>query len=247
MASACGSSGSLSRLFGSEPKIQDGVILFASGWGSCADQQFPTAVAPMLNEIRQLGVKLRFVASCFDKSSQLHFSSSELRGEHRAGDYNDILTQLRQELDSTQSRALYFVGHSYGAWLSMSLAESIKKDSRPRGMVTIDAISPATCYPSVVAKSYLEQGIGYEGEKGCLESPADWDQSRRSTLAQGIEWWMNFYQSTDLLIHSGDMSPAENFRLQFHPSRAHNGLAHRDIDTDARVWRRIEKRVIELL
>ncbi len=247
MVSACGNSRSFSQLFGGEPKIEDGVILFASGWGSCSDQKFPTAVAPLLNEIRQMGVKLRYVASCFDKSSQLHFSSSELRGQHRAGDYADILSQLRHELDNTQSRAVYFVGHSYGAWLSMSLAESIKQESKPRGIVTIDAISPSTCYPSVVAKSYLEQGLGYEGEQGCRQAPIDWDQQRRSTLANGNEWWMNFYQTTDLLIHSGDMPPAENFRLQFHASRAHNGLAHREIDTDSRVWRRIEKRVIELL
>jgi pimeloyl-ACP methyl ester carboxylesterase len=241
----CGRSASESRLNDSEPAIQDVLIFFSSGFGSCGDERFPSRITPLVHEMRQYGVQLRYVAACFDTSATLHFSSSALQGERmKTGDYNAVIRYAASELAQVQSKSVYFIGHSYGGWLSMTVAENLAGRSRVRGIVTIDPMSPNHCYTSVVAKSYLQQGIGLEGEPGCLQAPLDWGPSRRTNLHQRSGWWLNFYQATDRLIHSGPMPPAENFLIPYDESRSYNALAHRDIDTDARVWKRIEDRIL---
>ncbi len=248
---SCGkqpSDGQLSSL--ENPTVNDLVIFFSGGFNSCGDPEFPNIIGNILREYRASGVQLRYVAGCFNKSGTLFVRSSTNPHRDVEMDSQAAAIELRREILKTQSKSLVAMGHSYGGWLAMTVAEGNADVAHIKTIITLDPISPSGCYPSVVAAALIGElatGVNMQA-RGCSTFPQDWPRSRAQMLRNHTDDWYNFYQDRDSVVHSG-AAPATilNFNVPFGPEFAAFGNAHMAVDTDARVWHRTEKILFDTL
>jgi pimeloyl-ACP methyl ester carboxylesterase len=127
-----------------------------------------------------------------------------------------------------KERPVLMIGHSFGGWLAMQLVQRLPR-GRVRGLVTFDPISLKHCTPDVYATSVEnyrdalnsrpeEQRDKVNAEalavqnsaEGCREFPKDIDVKQLLQFV-GADAWFHYYQTKDILLHSGPNEFSRNF------------------------------------
>ncbi len=170
-----------------------------------------------------LAVDSRTLVSCYDASPTIHYmvdNEADLRSSDREQFRNDILTTMH---DNSQ---LILIGHSYGGWLSMKLAQDFVNAEQQIGAVfSVDPISRVECS---VAQPF-----------GCQRAPRDINKQSREAINQNSRVWANYFQSETVWLRSSRIQEADhNSEVQ---------TTHFDIDSHADVWADVNAKVREIL
>ena len=212
------------------------VLVFLGGFTSCKDplQGFrsidQTRAAKLLEIMRGVVVKkgqtnpLWLLACQFNNQESFIYKISTSPKVIRQSGLSELAKSLSSLAATVQAPEVYLIGHSYGGWAAMKLAQSLVPNVKIRALVGIDPISGKTCKPEQFIDSILKRPA-----TGCTEAPSDITSSDRISLASRIQIWLNLYQLESRLLHSGVIANAEN-SLRKYPGRGL--LAHGDIFDD---------------
>jgi pimeloyl-ACP methyl ester carboxylesterase len=210
------------------------LIVGMAGYSTCAqskdyhDGQWGPLGSPMFRRIEGLaetvtekfGVEPTILASCFTKESKIIASSSLDDWSVTQPKDEEYLNRIYEQFPLYTD--VFVVGHSYGGWLAMKLAESYEGDpSLIKTLHTIDPISKKLCY--------------FDNVSECLSAPRDilTDARQHISLYSGV--WVNPWQDATFFLHSSAISEAD-----FNPKY---NLDHWDIDNNDDVWADISQRV----
>jgi pimeloyl-ACP methyl ester carboxylesterase len=145
----------------------------------------------------------------------------------RTGDTRSVQRELETLLKAKPGIPVFFIGHSYGAWMSMYFTQELGKNFSLQGLFTLDPIGPECGAFGVVF-----------GSSDCHQAPTDLDNK---TIKKRAATWVNFYQEEDSWLSSSEIPEAENHLIEFEWG------PHSDINRDARVWKRIQEVVLKAL
>lgn len=167
----------------------------------------------------QLGIKARFVVSCYDDSPNVSYSMSSKAKQIFRGDRHKLDDVIEREMHP--DAPVFIMGHSYGGWLAMKSAIVLGNKRSFAGVVTIDPISRVNC--------------SYDRPIGCQESPQDIDSSSRRFINEKSDHWINLYQTKTWYLHASPYKEADkNEKIS---------ASHTAIDTHSRTWEVIRKMV----
>jgi pimeloyl-ACP methyl ester carboxylesterase len=150
-------------------------------------------------------------------------------------------------VDPLSNPKIYIVGHSYGGWSAIQVAQELgDRGFHVSGLTTIDPINPVLCKPRALAGNILSSG---SAPLGCLTAPSDFD----SRIFQHVSWWRNFYQKQTTILHSDAIqqlefyNPGTDRKSDFGNSLirkngnidVHSALAH-----DENIWKWVASAII---
>jgi pimeloyl-ACP methyl ester carboxylesterase len=210
------------------------LIVGMAGYSTCAqskeyhDGQWGPLGSPMFRRVEGLaktvtdkfGVEPTILASCFTSESKIIASSS-------LDDWSVTQPQDEEYLDRIYEQLplytdVFVVGHSYGGWLAMKMAESYEGDpSLIKTLHTIDPISKKLCF--------------FDSVPECLSAPRDILSDARAHISLYTGVWVNPWQDATFFLHSSAISEAD-----FNPKY---NLDHWAIDNNEDVWKDINQRV----
>jgi pimeloyl-ACP methyl ester carboxylesterase len=146
----------------------------------------------------------------------------------RSGNTRDIRAELEAIYKSHPEAAVYFVGHSYGGWMSMYLTQTLAGKPNLKGLFTIDPIGPECGTAGVIF-----------GSSECHSAPSGLENKNIKSRA-GV--WLNFFQREDTWLTSSKVREAdENHEILF------DWGPHSWINAEKKVWDRIEAAVLKSL
>jgi hypothetical protein len=210
------------------------LIVGMSGYSTCTESdsyhngnqgplgaQLFRKIEPIFQQITdKLGIEPGLMASCFTNDSKLIAASSLDAWKLTKPTDKDYLASVHQQIDFFTH--IFVVGHSYGGWLSMKLAETYNgaKD-KIKTLHTIDPISKELCY--------------FDNVSECLSAPRDLDAHARGRIRDNTEIWVNAWQDTTFFLHSSAIDEAdENPKYE---------AEHWDIDNDDDLWETIAEKI----
>ena len=234
LLAACGSANRVSSArLSSLPNIRP-LIVGMSGYSTCkeSDDYHNGAPGPLGAQIfrkietivqqisEKIGVEPALFASCFTDNSQLITASSLDGWSLKRPTDAEYLADINKNMDFFTH--VFIVGHSYGGWLSMKLAESHKGASdKIKTLHTIDPISKELCY--------------FDNISECLSAPRDIEKSSREYIRDHTETWVNAWQEVTFFLHSSAIAEAdENPRYDDE---------HWDIDNNDDLWEKIHQQI----
>jgi hypothetical protein len=177
------------------------------------------------NHLQQKGVKdLKLVLSCyFIDPEKTYFHHSALgSGPSLSMSPDDMIRNLDEVLGASGSAKpeLHIIGHSYGGWTAMEFVRKLKDQYRIRTLITLDPISRHDCNPSLILEFFntLKQPLEYDTQlvpQGCRQSPKDrnYPSATLAAMAEKVDRWVNYYQTTSRYISSSAIEVAENIDL----------------------------------
>jgi pimeloyl-ACP methyl ester carboxylesterase len=167
------------------------------------------------------------LAGCLDTSApplgEGMYIDSENPTSLKNADSYGVKDRVEELLKKNPGMPLFLIGHSYGGWMSMFLAEELSGPPNLRGLFTIDPIGPECDALGVVL-----------GDSACHEAPTD---RNNKTIQKRAEVWANFYQDTDSWISSSAIKEAKNthYEAEWGP--------HSDIAERGDLWSSLEHSV----
>lgn len=168
------------------------------------------------------GPEVHYVMVCLTTSpppdGQLQYVLSDESTATKQGTGATLMNEIERMSLEKSVEAVFVVGHSYGGWLSMYMAERLRQKGSLL-LFTVDPIS-TQCGPFEVVT----------GSKKCKQAPTDRDNAKIKAASRR---WVNFYQNQDSWIQSGPVTEAENHHITYRGP-------HSNIDGDARTWKEIE-------
>jgi hypothetical protein len=210
------------------------LIVGMSGYSTCTESdsyhngdqgplgaQLFRKIEPIFQQITdKLGVEPGLMASCFTNDSKLITASSLDGWKLTKPTDKDYLASVHQQIDFFTH--VFVVGHSYGGWLSMKLAETYNgAKEKIKTMHTIDPISKELCY--------------FDNVSECLSAPRDFDAAARGRIRDNTDMWVNAWQDTTFFLHSSPIEEAdENPKYE---------AEHWDIDNDDDLWETIGEKI----
>ena len=180
-------------------------------------------VAPNWNS---RGAKISVITTCLygDAPPEGEMDYVLPDGSTHVGDAYDLAKEINALVKKQPTTRLYFIGHSYGAWTGMFLAESMNNPAKIEALITIDPIGPGCDTLGVIF-----------GSDDCHQAPTDRDNA---AIAKKVGIWLNFYQDADDWLTSSEIPEAtKNHYIDF------GWGPHGDIDADRRVWTAIDQSV----
>ncbi len=217
-------------LFITVPSFSAPLLIAAGGYGSCPIAGLPgemRASAQITALAKRLGADLLKV--CFAMSSSTVFASHNGGGVQRLSVDKFVAQIAKMELKD----GIYFVGQSYGGWLSMKTVLALPAATVVHGLATNDPISPVNCAPPVMTASWA---LG--PHPGCNEAPADL-RPRFNEVRSRAKRWVHLYQTDYRFLHSSAIAEADrSTRFEYAPTWMPFG-AHFLMETDESVWRSI--------
>lgn len=232
---ACGNrdTGHSSRLLFNLPSTRP-LVIGMSGYSTCTESedyhngesgplgaQIFRKVEMVVQRISEkINVEPAVLASCFTDNSEL-ITASSLDGwvlkQPKDGDY---LASIREQIDFFTH--VFVVGHSYGGWLAMKLAESYRgTPDKIKTLHTIDPISKELCYFNNVSE--------------CLSAPRDIGKPSREHIRDHTETWVNAWQDVTFFLHSSSIAEADE-----NPKYDEE---HWDIDNNDELWEKIHQQI----
>lgn len=168
---------------------------------------------------------IRWIFSCFNKTSDLFVQSSLDSGPVQGAPYDlDFVLSRIEELSDNYRRPIFVVGHSHGGWLAMQIVEALRQPVSDGFLATIDPISFVECNPATYADAILLTGpegpwVGWDRLAPCRQAPGDFsgrDVERiRSRLP--AESWKHYYQTHFFPLHSGEIANGPSFSSDLTP------------------------------
>lgn len=230
---ACGFRQAETSQLSSLPAIRP-LIVGMSGYSTCTEsdsyhngEQGPLG-AQIFRKIERifqhitdkLGVEPGLMASCFTNDSKLITASSLDGWKLNKPSDKEYLASVHQQIDFFTH--VFVVGHSYGGWLAMKLAETYGgANDKIKTLHTIDPISKELCYFNNVSE--------------CLSAPRDFDVASRTRIRENTGVWVNAWQDTTFFLHSSAIAEAdENPKYD---------AEHWDIDNDDSLWESLNEKV----
>lgn len=143
------------------------------------------------------------------------------------------LVRLNDEINAARNHAVYFIGHSWGGWLSLKLAQTLAPDVNIDGMVTIDPISPLDCWPNL----YIRPGPNYI--KNCRQFPKDITPEDQEWIKDRVKGeWMHYYQRQFFFAKSGPLSALKEGVRSFKVKVKRWSINHHSrLQSEPRIWR----------
>gem|GEM_PF-844146 len=177
-------------------------------------------ITGIIDSVRASGKDLEIMLACFTGPGEVLLSynfSHELETETPEG-----LVARAVKYSDPDSR-LILIGHSYGGWTAMTVAEQVarkstRSESVVAGLVTIDPISRKNCT--------------YTSWNNCVTAPADFTEERLEFLRYASKYWANFFQRKTPWLHSSRISQA-HFNKEL-------DATHFNIDMHQHLWRHVE-------
>jgi len=203
------------------PKKRQRVLGLFGGYMSCgSNNEAPLEGTRMVRYLQLINAKSNadkslapvYVVSCFGlDAGKVNFISSEAPSKVNNLPISQFVDEFVDLVDRTEDPDLHVVGHSYGGWLSLQIADAIKDKNPPRSLTTIDPISHLLCTPPDVINSI----IGNPVRSTCNQAPADLSQDSLQAISERTTDWLNFYQTDASLLHSGILTGADNIKLTY--------------------------------
>lgn len=123
----------------------------------------------------------------------------------------ELATYVNEVASQVENPQVYLIGHSWGAWLNMKLAEMLPPDLKIPGLVTLDPVSPLDCWPNL----YLQLGPNYL--KSCHQAPTDIGVEEQENIFNRVnENWRHFYQMQFIFLSSGPLEYLKDGIHSFH-------------------------------
>ncbi len=203
-----------------EPTKQHQVLGLFGGYLSCSSNQDApldgTRMVRFLNLINAQqetnGAVPGHFVSCFGVDpSVVNFMTSDEPNKVRKLPVQQFIQEFQGMIRRTEQPEVHIVGHSYGGWLSLQIANSIRSENPLSSLTTIDPISHLLCTPPDVINSL----VGNPVKPACNQAPADLPDEDLAQIAERAKTWINFYQTDANLLHSGSLNGAENVKLNF--------------------------------
>jgi len=211
------------------------LFVVMGGRTSCGSKQPPAAGIGMHRPFQKMVGELKkenpnanidYLVSCLNSSpppsAKAPYITSEDPKKSHEGNANVLESEISRLAAKYDDTEIFMVGHSYGGWLAMYLAERTPLKNGIRAFFTVDAIS-TLCGP-------MEYVFGSDY---CHQAPRDRDNT---AIVKNSRRWVNFYQDDDGMLHSSDIPEATNHRIDFRG-------AHTQIDNDPRTWEIIKSEV----
>jgi hypothetical protein len=164
---------------------------------------------------------------------------------------DEIKRYVDAQLEKGVSVELYFVGHSYGGFASIHLADYFS--SRLRGIVTMDPISIQNCQARTMVKDVF--GTLTRSHEGCQKAPNDVFskasiQRLKRTIAgsSGKRWWYNTYQDAFPWLQSGTIDdypgniPQNHYFPKFVFKNILHGDFHSQMPRNDTVWKFVARK-----
>ena len=176
----------------------------------------PRAIG-LINRLRSGGGTAEVLTSCFIDPDKI-LMSRNFSPKFDTTNPETLIDQAVADIDANQR--IFIIGHSYGGWIAMKIAEKISsRSAQVASLITIDAIS--------------HRGCTYSNWTNCLAAPQDFSQESLDNVKANTLHWANFYQTTTPYLHSGSIAQADvNLELQ---------ASHFTIDTNEAVWRHADR------
>jgi hypothetical protein len=147
------------------PKKRQRVLGLFGGYMSCgSNNEAPLEGTRMVRYLQLINAKSNadksltpvYVVSCFGlDAGKVNFISSEAPNTVNNLPISQFVSEFVDLVDRTEDPDLHVVGHSYGGWLSLQIADAIKDKNPPRSLTTIDPISNLLCTPPDVINSII--------------------------------------------------------------------------------------------
>jgi hypothetical protein len=235
MFSACGPRDSQNSFLSSIrlPDVRP-LIIGMSGYSTCTKSrdyhdgalgplgaQLFRQIEPIIElMVDKLDAKPAITASCYTDDRQLISSSSLDNWKLNHPRDSEYLPTLHQQMELFTH--VFVVGHSYGGWLSMKLAETYTGAiDKIKTLHTIDPISKELCYFNNVSE--------------CLSAPRDIKKDAREHIRDVTQTWANAWQNMTFFLHSSAIEEADqNLKIE---------AEHWDIDNDESLWETISHQV----
>lgn len=210
-----------SRVGGGGTNKQHQVLGLFGGYLSCgSNQDAPLDGTRMVRFLNLINAQqesdgdlasVQFV-SCFGVDpSIVNFMTSDEPNKVSKLPVKQFLEEFQATIHRTEEPDVHIVGHSYGGWLSLQIANAIRAENPLSSLTTIDPISHLLCTPPDVINSL----VGNPVKPACNQAPADLPDEDLAQIGERAKTWINFYQTDANLLHSGSLSGAENIKLNF--------------------------------
>lgn len=252
------------------------LLVYMGGFNSCSSDS-PDGLYGMAkyNELKTAmegrGKTVLSFFSCYNgfSSTELKYRSNGGAVQTTAWDNPRPLFDAVKALSNDHTLPTYVIGHSYGGWLSSSMAMYFGGNAI-RGLYTIDPISPYHCnqgmFAATVAAS-LSVVNAFTPPNGCERAPSQYTSNdnrtyppglvnnsanRLRTMARaGAAEWRSYYQTKDYL-HSSAIPqaggfPGNTFVRYWVFVIGTNSAPHVRIHIEKEVWDSIRSRVLGTL
>ena len=131
-------------------------------------------------------------------------------------DLDQMILAINGSLEKLKNPKVSLIGHSYGGWTAMKVAQNLTPKATLNTLVTIDAISRKNCHPREFVKA-LEKGQPFSG---CAEAPSDFNTQEIEAIAKRANGsWYNYYQTSAVMLHSSAFNSAavKNEEVKYTP------------------------------
>jgi hypothetical protein len=207
------------------------VLVVMGGNNSCDSNLSPRSMGlfdPFEKVLEKLnsqnGEEVPFLVSCYNSgASKLYYITSDSDGQVKEGLQPDLTDDLSRLVETAANPGLMIAGHSYGGWLALQTAISLKDKAKLSALFSIDAISRVECT--------------FASPMNCTSAPKDISRSQYAAIGASTTHWLNFYQTDTFYLHSSAIAGAtHNIRVS---------APHVGIDSDETVWTNINQ-VVDL-
>jgi hypothetical protein len=233
---------------------KNALFIIMGGYGSCrfdddkilsigpSEMEMAKAFRLNFSNLEQRGFKVQTIQSCFDvyNADKVRYVLSTDPKTIRHEPLDTYSADVADAIKAQPNRSIYFMGHSYGGWLTMRTA---LKNRQPHvkfaGLFTIDPISRMQCS----SMTYLSTIFNFEGKPtsvpaypGCDSAPMDFNADATLLMRQATNSWTNIYQTNFKYLHSSAIAHAgSNNEFQYPlESNPHTAIAR-----DPHVWHKI--------
>ena len=235
------------------PREKNALFIVMGGFGSCrfddnkiltiGPNEMEMAKAFRLNfsDLESRGFRVQTIQSCFDmfNADKVRYVLSSNPTTIRYESLNTYAADVADAIKAQPNRSTYFMGHSYGGWLTMRTALKNRQSFKYAGLFTIDPISRMQCS----SLTYLATIFNFDGKPsnvatypGCDSAPMDFTADATDLLRRSTNSWTNIYQSDFKYLHSSPIANAGSnvefqYPLDINP--------HTTIARDPKVWAKI--------
>ncbi len=232
------------------------MLIVIGGWNSCDEfepgDDTPKEVGPRgMNIYRPIRSALdqlpqeqrsRFALSisCFTQTlDSVKIRYEYLEATEKTLPLNEYFGTIIQYTTEQPDRAVALVGHSYGGWYALRLAERLMQSRKLDRLFTVDPISPVRCTPIALGSVILNRaGLINGANPGCAGSFGSADLGLFAFGApQAIGWWTHLYQQDVFsVLHSAPFPGADQNVWYSHPDPVDAVNGHINMGKDARMW-----------
>lgn len=226
-----------------DAKADHYLISIHGGNGSCrlgVDHQraYPNAL-DLAKNLEAKGHRVTLNATCYQRVSyNVNFKNA--RNEDVVLDRVAYAEYFNEIINRENPDKLILIGHSYGGWLSLFLAERLPKDRKIDILITIDPISQIYCTIPELLSRYPMHYTLETPKPGCQQAPADFGPERLRRIASRSGLWRHYFQNRTKPLRSGPISEATSNILLYNGEVEVPSDAHGLVIEHEKIWNQLK-------